>query len=373
MKYLVALCRFLVGTLFIISGLIKANDAIGFSYKLGEYFDVFGIEWLKPAALVIAMLICIFEVVCGVTTLSGTWPKATAWSLMDMIVFFTFLTFYSAYFNKVTDCGCFGDALKLTPWGSFTKDIILLVLIFPIFLYRNKTNSLFGAKGDYYLLGFSTILVTYFTVYTYQHLPVIDFRPYAIGKNIQEGMQLPPGAVKDSIVMVFIYEKDGKRFEFTPAEIGKADSTYKFVDRIDKMVRKGDKPPIHDFSISKNGSDYTEDILSKEGYTFLLVCYNISKTDKEVFAEKINPFVAECDKAKIPVIGMSASVDSEVEAFRHDVQAAFDFYTTDETTLKTIIRSNPGLVLLKKGTVVDMWHYNDFPTFEEFKAKHPLN
>jgi hypothetical protein len=223
------------------------------------------------------------------------------------------------------------------------------------------------------LLGFSTILITYFTVYTYQHLPVIDFRPYAIGKNIQEGMQLPPGAVKDSIVMVFIYEKDGKRFEFTPAEIGKADSTYKFVDRIDKMVRKGDKPPIHDFSISKNGSDYTEDILSKEGYTFLLVCYNISKTDKEVFAEKINPFVAECDKAKIPVIGMSASVDSEVEAFRHDVQAAFDFYTTDETTLKTIIRSNPGLVLLKKGTVVDMWHYNDFPTFEEFKAKHPLN
>lgn len=373
MKYIVAICRFLVGALFIISGLIKANDAVGFSYKLAEYFDVFGMEWLKPAALVLAMLICIFEVVCGVTTLTGTLPKATAWSLMAMIVFFTFLTFYSAYFNKVTDCGCFGDALKLTPWGSFTKDIVLLVLILPIFLYRNKTQSLFNAKGDYYVLGFSTILITYFTMYTYQHLPVIDFRPYAIGNNIQKGMELPPDAVTDSIVMVFIYEKDGKRYEFSPAEISKADSTYKFIDRIDKKVREGEKPPIHDFSISKNGSDYTEDILNKDGYIFLMVCYNINQTNKEVFAEKINPFVAECDKAGIPVIGMSANIDTEVEAFRHEVQAAFDFYTTDETTLKTMIRSNPGLMLLNKGTVVDMWHYNDFPTFEEFKAKHPLN
>ncbi|MCC6253153.1 MAG: DoxX family membrane protein [Bacteroidia bacterium] len=373
MKNIVLICRLLVGGLFIISGLIKANDAVGFSYKLAEYFEVFGMEWLKPTALVLAMLICIFEVLCGVTTLTGTWPKLTSWALMAMIVFFTFLTFYSAYFNKVTDCGCFGDALKLTPWGSFTKDIVLLIFIIPIFLYRNHIKSFFSAKGDKIVLVLTAFIISSFTIYTYRHLPVIDFRPYAIGKNIQEGMKLPPGAKTDSIAMIFIYEKDGQRFEFSPQEIGKADSTYTFVDRIDKVVRQGDKPPIHDFSISKDGSDYTEDILDKDGYTFLLVCYNINKTDKDVFAKKINPFVEKCDKAGIPVIGMTASIDSEVEAFRHEVQAAFDFYTTDETTLKTIIRSNPGLVLLKKGTVLNMWHYNDFPTFDEFVAKHPLN
>lgn len=372
MKFIAGISRFLVGTLFIISGLIKANDAVGFSYKLGEYFDVFGMEWLKPAALTLAMLICIFEVVCGVTTLTGTWPKITAWALMAMIVFFTFLTFYSAYFNKVTDCGCFGDALKLTPWGSFTKDIILLVLIIPIFIYRNKTKSFFSNKGDKIVMVVSSLLVTWFTIYTFRHLPVIDFRPYAIGNNILEGMQLPPGAIKDSVVMVFIYEKDGKQVEFTPSEIGKADSTYKFIDRIDKVVRKGDVPPIHDFSISKDGSDYTEEILSKEGYTFLMVCYDINLTDKAVFASKINEFVKQCDANKIPVIGMTASVDNEVELFRHEVQAAFDFYSTDATTLKTMVRSNPGLMLLKKGTVVDMWHFNDFPSFQEFEQKHGL-
>ncbi len=371
MKYIVTICRFLVGTLFIISGLIKANDALGFSYKLAEYFEVFGMEWLKPASLALAMLICIFEVLCGVTTITGTWPKATAWALTLMIVFFTFLTFYSAYFNKVTDCGCFGDALKLTPWGSFTKDIVLLVLILPIFLHRNHIQSFLSPKADTYIVLGTTLIITWFTLYTYKHLPVIDFRPYAIGKNIQEGMKLPPDAIKDSIAMVFIYEKGGQRFEFSPAEIGKADSTFTFVDRIDKVVRKGDLPPIHDFSISKDGSDYTEDILDKEGYTFLLICYNINNTDKDVFAQKINSFTAACDKAQIPFIGISASVNTEVETFRHEVQAAFDFYTADETTLKTIIRSNPGLVLLKKGTVVGKWHFNDFPTFEEFRAKFP--
>lgn len=370
MRAFVNISRLLVGVLFIISGLIKANDAIGFAYKLEEYFQVFGTPFFKPMALFLAMAICVFEVVCGVATLTGTKMKWVAWSLMLMIVFFTFLTFYSAYFNKVTDCGCFGDALKLTPWQSFSKDLALLVLIIPIFAWRNKIESLFSPKGDMIVLLSSTLLVSWFTYHCYQHLPVKDFRPYAIGKSIPEGMQLPPGAVKDSVVMVFIYQKNGQKVEFTPDQIKDVDSTYEFVDRIDKVVRKGDQPPIHDFSISRDGEDITQDILQREGYVFLLVCYNINKTDKEVF-EKINPFAKECEKNKIPFYGLSASNSSEVDVFRHDVQAAFDFCSTDETTLKTMIRSNPGLILLKKGVVMDMWHYNDFPTFEEFGKKHP--
>lgn len=371
MKYLALISRILVGVLFIISGLIKANDAIGFGYKLQEYFDVFGMAFMKPAALSLAMFICIFEVVCGITTLSGTWPRLTSWALMLMIVFFTFLTFYSAYFNKVTDCGCFGDALKLTPWQSFTKDVLLLAFIIPIFVYRNKTRSILSVNGDRILLVISTLLISWFTLHCYNHLPVKDFRPYAIGKNISEGMKLPPGAVTDSTVMVFIYEKGGKKFEFSPAQIASVDSTYKFVDRIDKVVRKGDKPPIHDFNISGPDGEITEEVLNHEGYYFLLVCYDINKTDAAVM-QKVSVFAEECEKNKIPMIGLSASDPTLVEKFRHAHQTGFPFYMTDETTLKTMIRSNPGLMLLRKGTVMDMWHYNDFPDFAEFTKKHPL-
>lgn len=371
MKYLALVSRILVGVLFIISGMIKANDAIGFSYKLQEYFEVFGMPFMKPAALFLAMFICIFEVVCGITTISGTWPRLTSWSLLLMIVFFTFLTFYSAWFNKVTDCGCFGDALKLTPWQSFTKDVVLLVFIIPIFLYRNKTTSVLSVNGDRILISLSAIAVTWFTMHCYQHLPVKDFRPYAIGKNISEGMKLPPGAVTDSLVMMFIYEKEGKKYEFTVDQIAGVDSTYKFVDRIDKLIRKGDKPPIHDFSITGPDGEITTDVLNHDGYYFLLVCYDINKTDVEVM-QKVAVFAAECEKNKIPMIGLSASDPALVEKFRHTHQLAFPFCSTDETTLKTMIRSNPGLMLLRKGTVMDMWHHNDFPDFATFTKKHPL-
>ncbi|MEI6523595.1 MAG: DoxX family protein, partial [Bacteroidota bacterium] len=158
MKYIVAICRILVGVLFIISGLIKANDPIGFSYKLQEYFEVFGMEFFVPFALTLSVLITVFEIVCGVATLIGSRMKLFSWLLLLMIIFFTFLTFYSAYFNKVTDCGCFGDALHLTPWQSFTKDIVLLVWILPIFLWRNKIQPLFSSKLDNGLIIASTII-----------------------------------------------------------------------------------------------------------------------------------------------------------------------------------------------------------------------
>lgn len=364
------ICRLLVGVLFIISGFIKANDPVGFSYKLQEYFDVFGMPFFKPAALFLAMFICIFEIVCGVATLSGSKMKLTSWLLMLMIVFFTFLTFYSAWFNKVTDCGCFGDALKLTPWQSFTKDIVLFILILPIFIRRAEIKSMLGNKGDLLVLSIATLVSAWFTMHCYNHLPWKDFRPYAVGKSIPRGMEIPPDAVKDSVVMLFIYEKDGKRLELGMNELSKADSTYKFIDRIDKVVRQGYKPPIHDFSISKEGTDITEQVLNHEGYYFLLIAYNINKSNEEVQI-KINEFAASCEKNKLPFIGMSASADSEIEAFRHKHQNAFEYYTTDETTLKTIIRSNPGLVLLKKGVVMAQWHYNDFPTFEEFRKEFP--
>ncbi|MDQ3049555.1 MAG: DoxX family protein [Bacteroidota bacterium] len=407
MKSLSWISRMLVGALFIVSGLIKANDAIGFSYKLEEYFTVFGTPWMNDYAVLIAAFVCILEIILGVAVIFGTRMVTVSWLLLLMIVFFTFLTFYSAYFNKVTDCGCFGDALKLTPWESFTKDLVLLFFVLVIFFDRKNIHhgdlkndlinsavaigliaffSLFVISWAFpvgfaagllfatamlkqvvpsipntVVLGLSGLLSIAFTYYCFHHLPVKDFRPYAIGKNINEGMMIPEGAPRDSIQMVFQYKKDGQVFEFTPDKLPDDLDNYEFVDRVDKVILKGYEPPIHDFKIvDAEDSDYTEDFLTNPDYSFMLVAYDLTKTNIAI-QPSINEFVKKCDENKIAFFGITSTPPAETDKYRHEFQSMFSYYYCDATTLKTIIRSNPGLVLLKNGTVVDMWHYNDFP------------
>ena len=377
MKTIVTICRFLVGILFIISGLIKANDALGFSYKLSEYFTVFGTEWAIPLSLPLSMFICIFEVVCGVATITGWKPKLISWSLVLMIVFFTFLTFYSAYFNKVTDCGCFGDAVKLTPWQSFGKDIILLILITPIFFWRFNITSIFNTKTDNSIIAASTILITWFTFYCNNHLPMKDFRPYAIGKSIIEGMAIPEGAPKDEFKITFTYKnnKTGQQLQLLSTELQNKDSIWfaenSYVDRKEEKTKTGYVPPIHDFTIvSIDGStDVTEDVLNNPEFQFLLVCYNIDKTTNKNMNELI-ALVKGCQSKGIEFLGLTASPYALVEKFRHENQLPLEFYNTDETQLKTMIRSNPGIMLIKKGVVIDMWHINDVPSFETVNQKY---
>ncbi len=366
MKIIAQISRLIVGVLFIISGFIKANDPLGFSYKLDEYFQVFNMPWLSAISLVLAIVICAFEIGLGVAMLIGAKMIHTTLSSLLMIIFFTFLTFYSWKFDVVKDCGCFGDALKLTPFQSFMKDIVLLVLIFFIFLKRKEIKPLFGEKPSTYLAyaGFAGSI--FFSIYCLRHMPVIDFRPYAIGKSIPDGMKLPPGAVTDSVVMMFIYEKDGQQVELDMEGIKSVDETYKFVDRKDKVVREGDKPPIHDFSITTaDGTDLTQDVLSKDAI-FLLIAYDINKADKDI-QSSINDFVALSQKENVEFIGLTSSIPAEVEKFRHEHNSMFDYHFCDATTLKTMLRSNPGLMLLQKGVVTAMWHHNDLPAFDQVK------
>jgi hypothetical protein len=325
--------------------------------------------WLSFASLFLAIVICAFEIGLGVAMLVGAKMVHTAWSSLLMIVFFTFLTFYSWKFDVVKDCGCFGDALHLTPYQSFMKDVILLVLIFFIFLKRKQISPLFGHKGSTYLAYAGFVASVAFSIYCVRHLPVIDFRPYAVGKNISEGMKLPPDAITDSVVMMFIYEKDGKQMEIDMEGIKSIDETYKFIDRKDKVIREGDKPPIHDFSISSgDGTDITQDILDQDA-VFILVAYDINASNKKIQAN-VNDFVSLSQKSGIEFIGLTSSGSSDVEKFRHEHNSMFDYYFCDGTTLKTMVRSNPGLMLLKKGTVVAMWHHNDFPSFDEVKSSY---
>ena len=374
MKQLVSISRILVGVLFIISGLIKANDALGFSYKLDEYFVVFHMEFLNGAGLAIAMLICIFEVALGIALLVGYRMVMVSWLMLLMILFFTFLTFYSAYFDVVKDCGCFGDALKLKPWESFYKDVILLVLILIIFVKRKSIKPLIGDKFAGFMSATGLILTTWFTWHCYTHLPVKDFRPYAIGKNITEGMTLPPGAITDSVVMVFIYKdkKTGAQVEAGMDQVStySGNEQYEFVDRLDKVVREGDKAAIHDFAIKDaEDNDLTSDFLSRPDYVFMLIAYDLTKADVKA-QDKVNALAAECQKNDFEFFGLTSTIPTETDKFRHDHQNMFPYYFCDGTALKTIIRSNPGLVLLKQGTVIDMWHHNDFPTYEELNAKY---
>ncbi|RYZ79697.1 MAG: DoxX family protein [Proteobacteria bacterium] len=274
--------RIFVGILFMISGLIKLNDPIGFSFKLEEYFSepVLNLPFLVPLALALAVFLVIAEVVLGVMLLLGYKPKFTIWSLLLMIVFFTFLTFYSAYFNKVTDCGCFGDALKLTPWQSFTKDVVLLFFIVIIFINQRFIRPVFSKNLRNGLVLVSVILCVFMAYWVLNHLPLKDFRAYKVGNNIQKGMEFPEGAEKSKVEMIFIYKVGGVDKEFGENDLMNLPADAKFVERKDKVISQGYVPPIHDFTMEKDGSDYKDELLL-EPKLLVFVAYDLKKSSEE--------------------------------------------------------------------------------------------
>ncbi|MDG1501603.1 MAG: DoxX family membrane protein [Ulvibacter sp.] len=358
MKVLVGVSRIFVGVLFIISGLIKLNDPVGFSFKLGDYFapEVLNLPFLEPYALVIAVLVVILEVLLGVMLIVGYAKKFTLWSLLLMIVFFTFLTFYSAYFNKVTDCGCFGDALKLTPWESFSKDVVLLILI--LFLYKgSRYIQPFFSKGVRSISVFiSLILCLWLGLHVLEHLPVIDFRAYKIGTNITKGMQTPANAPRAVYQYNWSFDVNGQqKTVINRGEDPKIDGTLLGVET--SVLQKGYEPPIHDFSIERDGTDYTTQMLEEE-HLLVVIAYNLNVAQNEGFIAIKEATDTALEKG-YTVIGISASSTSETEKLAAKYDLDFKFYFCDMTALKTIIRSNPSIIRLEKGTILQKLHFND--------------
>ncbi len=351
--------RIFVGLLFIISGLIKLNDPVGFSYKLAEYFSepVLNIPLLVPLSLALALFLVVVEVVLGIMLLIGYKTKFTIWSLMLMIVFFTFLTFYSAYFDVVKDCGCFGDALHLTPWQSFSKDVILLFFILILFINKKLINPLFRNKTQNTIAISSIVLCILVSYCVLNHLPFIDFRPYKVGTNIEKGMEIPEGAPKSVVEMIFIYNVNGVEKEFTENDLMNIPEGATFVDRRDKVITEGYIPPIHDFTMEKDGSDYKEELL-KEPKLIMIVSYDLSIAKKEGM-EKLKQVYELAQPKGYKVIGMTNSSVEEVEKNRKEYGLEFEFYNCDATALKTIERANPSIVVLEKGTIKQKVHYND--------------
>jgi len=357
MKFLVGLSRIFVGALFIFSGLIKLNDPVGFSFKLKDYFapEVLNLEFLVPYALLIAIVVVIYEVLLGVMILIGYARKFTLWSLLLMIIFFTFLTFYSAYFNKVTDCGCFGDAIKLTPWESFYKDIILLVLILILFFGKKYIQPIFsrGIRGIIIIVSFAFCLgITYHVL---NHLPILDFRPYKISANITEGMTIPPDAPKPIYEYKWTFTNNGvEKVVTTNGEFPNEEGEYT-VETVE--VQEGYEAPIHDFTMERDDVDYTTQFMEEDNL-LIVIAYSLSNSEKDGFMP-VREITNEALRKGYKVIGLSASSPELTGQLVEDYELNFKFYFCDETTLKTIVRSNPGILELQNGTIMQKVHWND--------------
>ncbi|MGB5653156.1 MAG: BT_3928 family protein, partial [Robiginitalea sp.] len=284
MKYFVQLCRIVVGVLFILSGLIKLNDPLGFSFKLEEYFSpaVLDLPFLEPYALAIALFVVILEVILGITLLLGYQIRLTLWTLLGTIVFFTFLTFYSAYFNKVTDCGCFGDAVKLTPWESFSKDLILLVLILILIWGRKHLKPLGSAAFRLGTTAIALLACIWFGNHVLNHLPVVDFRPYHVGANIMEGMEIPEGAPRAVYEYDWKFNIDGtEKIITTLGDYPDVDGEFVGLEGT-REIQAGYEPPIHDFTLEYNGIVLAGSILQRRNL-LLVVAYDLNKSHKEAF------------------------------------------------------------------------------------------
>ncbi|GAB2709287.1 hypothetical protein GCM10011495_12920 [Hymenobacter frigidus] len=361
---------FLLGALFIFSGLIKLNDPVGTALKLEEYFDVFAVDLpaldglfrsLGGSSRLLSILLSSLEVILGAALLLRWYLRQTLWVLLALLVFFTFLTFYSAALNKVTDCGCFGDFVKLTPWTSFAKDLFLLLLWFVVFSnQRFLRHSFVQGTTGIMTMTFVTAIAIGIGVRALGHLPYFDFLPYKVGNNIG---QLMKPAEPARYNYTFEHNGETKVFNEFPT-----DTTWKYKS-MQTLNSKESTPVITDFGVSdENGNSYTQELL--KGNKLVLIVQNTNKTDRDRFAE-INKLLNSVGKSRknITAITITSTSPGKFDTFRHEMNIATPYYFADATVLKSIVRSNPGLMVLQDGVVRAKYHYHDIPElFEVEKA-----
>jgi len=356
--------RLIVGALFMFSGLIKLNDPVGMMIKLEEYFEVFANDFSElfhvfvPIALPIALFIIILEVILGVAVLINYRMEITTKVLLGLILFFTFLTFYSAFFNKVTDCGCFGDAITLTPWQSFYKDVVLTIFILHLFWYRRSYVPLISNKAGGITVAGIALVCLVIGVYAIEHLPYFDFRPYKVGDNIAANM-IP----EEQPIGEYTFIKDGvavKSQQYLPEIDGYEYQSYKIIN-----PRKS-TPKITDYNIwNPDIGDFTQE--SFNGSKLVILTVDASTASLKSI-DKIKAII-EGLSDHINIMIVTASDPSVIEAFRHEHQLAVPYFFADATVIKAMIRSNPGIMILKDGVVKGKWHYNDVPLWQEVELE----
>lgn len=378
MKYFLWLLRIIVGVLFIFSGLIKANDPSGLSYKMNEFFDVWNMGGWKDYSLSLSVLMIGFEIIAGVGVLLGAAFRVFSFLLLLLTAFFTFLTAYvylphefhslltafpKFFPHLIEECGCFGDCIKISNAETFWKDVILLIFVIILFVYRKKTQPVFKGKTTFAIMTVTVVFAFAAQWKTLNYLPVYDCLAYKAGNNIWTKMQAPPGSTPDVYKNVMTYEKDGVKKDFDETNYPWQDTTWKFVDNKPVLIKKGNADPeIKDFVLNDyDGNELTESILKEPGYTFFLFLRDVKKASKENI-DRLQTLVTKANQLNIPfyILSSSSKTDADKFAAEYKLQGA-QWLIIDGTVSKTAMRTNPGLMLLKDGTIQNKWSFKSYP------------
>ncbi len=357
MKPLINISRIIVGLLFIFSGLVKANDPHGLSYKMQEFFELWRMSQFDSMTLAFSVLMNAFEIIAGFALLLGWRIKLFSWLLLLLILFFTFLTGYTFITGKPTNCGCFGDCIPITSKTSFLKDVALTVLIGFIFWQRDKIRPVFSKMTGAIIMILVSAISFGIQWYALTYLPPVDCLPYKKGNNITEKMKIPVGALPDSFAIRFVYEKGGKQFEFAPADLPADLDSYNYVSRTDKLIRKGNaEPPIKGFALTGSTDQDSTAIVLSQPYSVILFCEDFTTPFSAWKDEFIK--VYKTAKAKnIPVYAVTSRREEAVSNFASTSFAGLPVFVCDYTAIRTAARTNPCVYLLKEGTVADKQSY----------------
>ena len=370
MRLVKNLCRIIVGIVFIYSGFVKGIDPLGSDYKFTDYFNAFGMGWMNATTLFFSFALSLAEFLIGTALLFNLWVSRMAWGSLLFMAFFTPLTLVLALTNPVSDCGCFGDAMILTNWQTFWKNIILFLLAIMIFVYRKEYKSSLSLMGQFSFLTLAGAGMLCLSIYCYRHLPVLDFRPYAVGKNITEGMRLPEGAKPDQYEVTLKYKnkQTGEIRSFTEENYPWQDTlNWEYESSSERLVKKGYITPIHDLVIEHPTlGNITEEILEDDNHTILAVAYNLNQSDTQ-YQPAINRLAEYARKKGIRFYGLTSSTERDIEAYKKRNHVPYEFCTADEIQLKTMIRSNPGVIILREGTILDKWAGKDVPDVKELQ------
>jgi hypothetical protein len=364
MKILRLISKIITGLVFVFSGFVKGIDPLGWTYKLNDYFEAFHLGFLKDLSFPLTLLLCAAEFIVGFSLVTGYKLKYGIRGAVFFMIIFTPLTFILALSNPVSDCGCFGDAIHLTNWQTFYKNIILSVLVIILYSGRKNIRESLNSNTELLVLSITFVFFLLFSFYNYKHLPLIDFLPYKTGTSISEKMTIPEGAPSNEYSTTFIYKKNGVEKEFTLTNYPSNDTTWKFISQKSKLIKKGYEPPIQDFSISSgNGEDITNIILDDQGYSVIMVAKKLSEAKLSDLQKGFN-LGLYCLTNEIKFYVLTASTSDETAGYNNGLQFCFG----DETALKTMVRANPGFILLKNGTITGKWSTANLPRNEWFKG-----
>lgn len=378
-KVIVEISRILLGATFVFSGFVKSVDPYGTMYKIEDYLTAFGVPALMPLALPVSFFMCALEFIMGAFMLLGIYRRWNSRLMLLVMGFMTLLTLYLAIANPVKDCGCFGDALVISNWATFYKNIVLLICSIIVFRYYECISNFFTGKTYWIAFLYIIIFISGFIVWNYWYDPLIDFRPYRIGTNIPESMKVEEGKerIEESIL---VYAKDGVEKEFTQDNFPWEDSTWTYVRTGSKVIQEGEEAKIHDFTINKlsfdkttkeivGEDDITEAVLTDTNYVFLMISPFLSDLDED-YISNIEDVLNYANDYHYKFYCLTASSTSEILEWEHENAVDLNFCRTDDRTLKTIIRTNPGLLLIKNGVIINKWASADIPS-EEY-LKEPL-